>query len=482
MNVWLQLEVDRAPAGLGIWAALAERPGGLWGALEGETLLIENRRVGDIWHELNDETLIIRPRRNLWQALAQIPLAARHGMGIWALVGDETLAVVPPEASLWSAAAQVGDVSLRKPARRLGWALKALQTAAGEDYFVLKNTRSGAYLRLTARQVFLWNLMDGAHSLRDLAVAYYAEFRALAPEGLLEFLGQLEANGFLIAARGDIYQQTARSLGQGRARRMWQKLVRAFTQTTFSIHNIDGLLAQFYAGGIFLLYTRVAQVLMALVTLAGLGAFGYHALNGNFSLLRGANGELTPGLIGLYLAQFCAILLHEAAHAFTVKHYGRQVRRAGFMFYLGMPAFFVDTGDIWMEPRKPRMLVSWAGPYAGLSLGGLSSLLIFLVPSPAWSGWLFQFAFSCILLSFVNLNPLLRWDGYYILMDWLEMPMLRDRAFGFIRRGLWKKLFGGESFSQDDKIYTIFGFLSLAWTVIAIGASLWAGIRFIGNL
>ncbi|MBC8333277.1 MAG: hypothetical protein H8E28_14950, partial [Anaerolineae bacterium] len=465
MNVWLQLEVDYAPAGLGIWAALAERPGGLWGALEGETLLIENRHAGDVWHELNDETLIIRPRRNLWQALAQISLAARPGMGIWALVGDETLAVSPPEASLWSAAMQSGDISLRKPARRLGWALKALQTAAGENYFVLKNTRSGAYLRLTDEQVFLWNLMDGAHSLRDLAVAYYVEYRALAPEGLLEFLGKLEANGFLVATRGDIYQQTARSLGQARARQTWQKLVRAFTQTTFSIHNIDGLLARFYAGGIFLLYTRVAQVLMALVTLAGLGAFGYHAVRGNFSLLRGANGELTLGLIGLYLAQFCAILLHEAAHAFTVRHYGRQVRRAGFMLYFGMPAFFVDTSDIWMEPRKPRMLVSWAGPYVGLFLGGLSSLLIFLVPSLAWSGWLFQFAFSCLLLSFVNLNPLLRWDGYYILMDWLEMPMLRDRAFGFIRRGLWKKLFGGESFSQDDKIYTIFGFLSLLWTV-----------------
>ncbi len=478
-GIWRQLKVEGVPDGYGIWAALGERPGGMWGDLENETLLIYQRRSTDIWEELNDETLIIRPLHNVWRDAAQARPGQTGALGIWAQVGDETLAVAPSEAGLWSAASQAGDFSLRKPTRRLGWALKELQTAAGEKYFVLKNTRSGAYLRLTAGQVFLWNLMDGAHSLRDMAVAYYAEFGTLPLDGLLTFLGELEAKGFLVAARADIYRQTARSLGQRWGQRAWQTLVGAFTQTTFSLRGMDKLLGRLYDGGAFLFFTPAAQFGMALLTVSGLAAFGYHVVNGKFSLARSVSGQFSAGLVGLYLAQFVAILFHEAAHAFTVKHYGREVRRAGFMIYLGMPAFFVDTGDIWMEPRRPRMLVSWAGPYAGFFLGGAASLLIFLNPAPGLAGWLFQVSFTCILLSFFNLNPLLRWDGYYLLMDWLEMPLLRDRALNFARRDLWQKIAGGESFTRDDKIYTVFGLLSLAWTAIAVGISLWALMRFL---
>ena len=214
--------------------------------------------------------------------------------------------------------------------------------------------------------------------------------------------------------------------------------------------------------------------------MTGLAVFGYQAWQGRYSVLSGGSGSLASGLIGLYVAQFFTILLHESAHAFTCKHYGREVRRAGFMIYLGMPAFFVDTSDIWMEPRRSRMLVTWAGPYSGFFLGALASLLIFAIPFPVLAGWFFQFAFTCILMSFTNLNPLLLWDGYYILMDWLEMSMLRQRAIDFVRSDLWVKISAGEPFGRDDKIYAVFGLLSLIWTAIAVGASLWAGVRIFG--
>ena len=225
------------------------------------------------------------------------------------------------------------------------------------------------------------------------------------------------------------------------------------------------------------MFTKPVQILILLITLSGLAAFGYHIWQSAHSLLGSSRGGLATGLIGLYVAQFLAILLHEFAHAFTCKHYGREVRRAGFMIYLGMPAFFVDTSDIWMEPRRPRILVTWAGPYSGFFLGAVSSLLLFANPSPILAGWLFQFSFLCILFSIANLNPLLLWDGYYILMDWLEMPMLRQRALDFVRNDLWKKLSSDEPFQQDDKIYAVFGLLSFLWTVIAVGTSLLVLIR-----
>ncbi len=112
----------------------------------------------------------------------------------------------------------------------------------------------------------------------------------------------------------------------------------------------------------------------------------------------------------------------------------------GFLLYMGMPAAFVDTTDIWMEPRRPRIIVSWAGPHSGFFLGGLASLLILAVPGAFAQGVLYQFAFLTYLTSFMNLNPLLKMDGYYILMDWLEIPRLRERSMAFIGKPLRTKL------------------------------------------
>jgi putative peptide zinc metalloprotease protein len=444
----------------------------MWGELEGETILIGKRKPGDLWAELDDETLVIRPTIDIWSEIHSGAQPPHSGLGVWAQVGDETLHIAPAEASPWRAVARSGDFRRRKPTRRLGWALKKLQTVGGEAYYVLKNQRTGAYLRLNERQVFLWHLMDGQHRIRDIAVAYFAQYQSLALENLLNFIKQLETRGFLVETSHDVYNQTAEALGQGRLARWWKRLVAALTQTTFSLRGIDPWLKRLYQGGVFLFFTTPVQILFLVTTLTGLIAWGYHTTIRGFSVLKGGGSQLVPGLVGLYAAQFIAILLHESAHAFTCVHFGRQVPRAGFMLYLGMPAFFVDTSDIWMEPRRPRILVSLAGPYAGFFLAASASLVIFFMPSQVISGLLYQFAFVCILLSFFNLNPLLHMDGYYILMDWLEMPLLRDRALNFIRRDLWRKLSTGASFNRDDKIFAIFGLLSLAWTVVAVAAAL----------
>jgi putative peptide zinc metalloprotease protein len=148
------------------------------------------------------------------------------------------------------------------------------------------------------------------------------------------------------------------------------------------------------------------------------------------------------------------------------------VRRGGFLLYMGMPAAFVDTTDIWMEPRQPRIVVSWAGPHSGFVLGGLASLLILAGPGGFLSGVRYQFAFLTYLTSFMNLNPLLKLDGYYILMDWLEIPRLREKSMAFVGRPLWRKLRTREKFSREERIFAVFGVLSAFWTLIALGLAL----------
>jgi hypothetical protein len=471
-GIWQQVSAIKAlpfvPSQNNIWSVLGNRPGGMWQELEKETILLQRRKRRDIWEEVNEETLIIRPRRNLWNELERAPLSQEGGGGIWAESSNETVILARPSQTVWSQAAQSGKLTQYKPIRRLGWALKKLETVNGESYYILKNMRAGLYLRLSEEQVFLWNLMDGQHSVQDMAVAYFITYKSLAIDGLVALLGQLEARGFLAAEHINIYANTAASLGGERGKTLARRVLKAFGEISISIRGIDGFITRLYRGGAFLVFKRPVQIVMLLVTLAGFGAFLYQMQAGTFSVVKGGGEHVATGLVALYIAQIFSILLHESSHALTCKHYGREVRRAGFLIYLGMPAFFVDTTDIWMEPRRPRLLVSWAGPYSGFFLAAVASLFSLLVPSAFVGGLLYQFAFTSNLLSIMNLNPLLQWDGYYILMDWLEIPMLRARAQGFVQKELWPKLRQRAKFNRDEKIFSAYGVLSILYTVIIV--------------
>lgn len=68
----------------------------------------------------------------------------------------------------------------------------------------------------------------------------------------------------------------------------------------------------------------------------------------------------------------------------------------------------------------------------------------------------------------MNLNPLVEWDGYFVLMDFLGIPCLRKRSLYFIQKTIWEKLVKRESFSNEEKLYTGFGLLSAIWSVLAV--------------
>src|SRR6185436_8942847 len=197
-------------------------------------------------------------------------------------------------------------------------------------------------------------------------------------------------------------------------------------------------------------------------------------------------------LAALWCALLVSFFLHESGHALTVKHYRRSLRAGGLMLYFGMPAFFVDTSDIWRSPRHARMLVSAAGPMSDLFVGGLAALLVLLRPGDTLLNSIaYKLAFTCYIATLFNANPLLELDGYYILVDWLRLPDLRRRALEFVRGPLWRKLatvptkdegpttkasagsVGPSSlvlrpFTKEERIFTVYGLLALLYSLVAI--------------
>jgi putative peptide zinc metalloprotease protein len=314
--------------------------------------------------------------------------------------------------------------------------------------------------------------------VKDLVVAYFLRYGSFAFARVATLVGELKANLFLTEQPVNVYRQVRHQLQRRRPSHRLSQVWQAFLQKQFAISGLDRFVAWLYRWGGWLLFTWPLLILYLIVSVAGLILFVRAFQSDAYGVVTIA-GSYRLGIIGLIVANLVSIIVHEMSHALTVKHYGREVRRGGFMIYFGMPAFFVDTMDIWLEGKRARLAVSWAGPYSGLILAGLASIVIALWPGFALNPLLFKFAFLSYLTVFVNLNPLLELDGYYVLMDWLEIPMLRRKSLEFIRTGLWEKLKGireaGKtpggvlaSFSREEKIFTFFGLLSAAWTAYAI--------------
>jgi multidrug resistance efflux pump len=176
-----------------------------------------------------------------------------------------------------------------------------------------------------------------------------------------------------------------------------------------------------------------------------------------------------PSLALAWVVCMLVIVAHEFAHGLTCKYFGGSVREIGFLLIFFQPAFYCNVSDAWLFPKKSRRLwVTFAGAYFEIFLWALAMLVWRLTDPHTLINYvaLVVVATSAVKTIF-NLNPLIKLDGYYLLSDFLEVPNLRQRAFGFLgirARKLWgaaaQKL--AETTPRERKIYFIYGVL--AWT------------------
>ena len=350
-------------------------------------------------------------------------------------------------------------------------------------YYVLKNPDASQYLKLDEEDYFLWTQMDGQRTVKDLVVVYFSHFGAFAFGRVSQLVRALRWGGFFVDQPIDVLAQVQTELAARELVRRGEKLVAAFVQHEFLIPGVDTFFSRLYRYT-FLFFTWPAQLFLLALVLLGSLVFVDTLVTGEVPLLT-VGDSYWLGLAALLLIYAVLIVIHESAHGLTTKHYGRQVRRGGFLIYYGYPAFFVDTMDMWLENRRARIAVSWAGPHSGLVIGALCALLSRAWPASALGPWLFKGAFVAYVSVLINLNPLLELDGYFILIDLLDVPLLRQRAFGFVRHQLWVELRDAwhkwrqgqadwlAGFTQEERLLAGFGLLAAVYTLYSLLVALY---------
>jgi len=151
-----------------------------------------------------------------------------------------------------------------------------------------------------------------------------------------------------------------------------------------------------------------------------------------------------PGLLAVAAALVFAKVLHELGHAFTANRYGCRVSTMGIAFLVMLPVLYTDITEAWKLPRRAdRLRIGAAGMLSEIALAASATLAwsvlaegplraaAFLLATTTWIGTLA-----------INASPFMRFDGYFLLSDWLDMPNLHDRAFRMARWWMREWLFG----------------------------------------
>ena len=350
-----------------------------------------------------------------------------------------------------------------------------LQRRDGSPYTVIKNPHgddgAGRYLRLEPDDVALIELIDGRRSIQDILIESLQRSGVFALDRLARLTAALSANGFFGEEQPRVYQRIARERAQREPlTRASLGLKRLITWDIARWSNADIAVQRVYRWGGRLAFTPAGAILIGLLCVGGTAAWLGEVRSGRHSLVT-IDGSFLLGLLALILLQVLSISVHEAGHALAIRHYKRRVRRIGVAIYYLFPCMYVDSTDMAMSSRRARVVVSLAGPIGGLTVGALCAFvaateggLIGGLAFKAASLFIFQFA--------LNLLPILELDGYFVLSDLLDAPMLRQRSMAFARSSVVRKVRRRERWSPSEVGLAIYGVLAIATSLLMIAFSL----------
>ena len=333
------------------------------------------------------------------------------------------------------------------PALR-GDLLVTQQLFEGRSYYVVKDPISLQYFRMTAEDYFLATLFDGKRSFAQIRELYIARHRHVlleySPEELnervLRFANDLALLQFLTVQgqRLKIRYDTARA---NKAKKPFlYNLANQVFFIRFSLFDPDRIFGKM-ARPLWWMWTKttlwISAVIIVLATIVFLR---------NYTHVASALGNLFSfhNVLLMWASTFVIKSIHELGHGLTCKHFGGEVHEVGVMSLVFTPYFFVNVSDCWVMPnRMHRILVSAAGIYVELIFAAFATFLWAIVQPGALKDFLFNIIFIASVSTIIfNANPLMRFDGYYIMTDLIEVPNLQAKSRALIQHQLNRLLFG----------------------------------------
>lgn len=175
------------------------------------------------------------------------------------------------------------------------------------------------------------------------------------------------------------------------------------------------------------------------------------------------------GMFGYGVALVFAKALHEMGHALAATRYGVRVAHMGVAFLVMFPMLYTDTSESWrLRDSRQRLAIASAGIAVELALAGIATLAWTLTPEGVIrNGMFFLATTSWVMTLLINASPFMRFDGYFIVSDVLDLPNLHERSGALAKTWLRRTLLGfeekwPEAFG-DSKRRVLIGFALFTW-------------------
>ena len=381
---------------------------------------------------------------------------------------------------LWQHVASLRP-SLRKHVRLLG------QDYRGERWYLLHDESAGRFTRFNAASYEVLGRLDGDLTVQEvfeLANLGRDEDEMLQKDDILQIFAQLHAAEVL---RGGLPMGTQDALDRYNKSHRYRRRRALSNPLALRIPLFDpNRLLDRMAPVARMLFSRAGLWLwLVVVSLAGLLALV------NAPSLAAAIGAktLSTSQVLVFWSLFPVIkALHELGHGLAVKAWGGEVHETGINLLVFMPVPYVDASAAWaFRDKRRRALVGAAGILVELFLAALG-ILVWLIVEP---GLVRELALNVALVGGVstllfNGNPLLRFDGYYVLEDLIEIPNLASRSSRFYLYLIQKHVLGlsdarpPATAHGERAWFTFYGFAAPIYRLsVLVGIALYLASEFL---
>lgn len=308
------------------------------------------------------------------------------------------------------------------------------ESFGGRAYVVVKDALALRYHRLQEEEFALLELLDGRRTLeavRDALAARFAPQQFQAGE-MSRFIAAMHQAGLLIS---DAAGQAEPLLSRRRKARRRELLQKCLSPLAVRLPGIDP--TRLFDGvypAVRWMFTRTAMCIAVLLILAAamLVAVQYDEVARRLPTYE---QFFTPSNMLMLMAVLAGIkVVHEFGHGLTCRHFGGECHELGVMFLVFAPCLYCNVSDAWRLPKRQRIAVGAAGIVVELVLAALAVFgWWFSAPGLFHQLCLAVMVVSGVSTILVNGNPLLRYDGYFILSDLIETPNLAEKSAAVVR-------------------------------------------------
>ncbi len=322
------------------------------------------------------------------------------------------------------------------------------QKYEGKTYHVVKDPVCLRYYRFNRQEHFVFGLFDGEHTLEQVRDRFEGEFppQRLEYQDLEVFARQLVTAGLVQHEQ----QGAGKHLFERRAKQRRFKQLTTFTNIMYlkiPVFDPDRILNFMYKY-VSWIFTTWFLIVSVLFILSAVVHVLLHFDTFNAKLPAYQEFFSLNSVMYMWISLGVVKIIHEFGHGLSCKGFGGESHEMGVLLMCLSPALYCNVTDAWtLADKWKRIIISFAGIYVELMIAAAATYVWWYTPQyPVVNNIALCVMVLCSVSTIMfNANPLMKFDGYYILADWIEVPNLREKSTKFLNGLFLSKCLGVES-------------------------------------